>query len=173
MCFVLCLMINNLTNATILLQPSLSDDDVSTCKILGYIFMASNLMSFMWLNVIGFDILRAFRTDYGHNHTRKFMFYCAYAFGLSSLLILIAVILNEYELIPTDYRNDLGNGICFSGTTKTNALIYTFSPMIFTLVLNSIFFAITAYKLYQVRNTECGRQISSNASSEIRRWLYF
>lgn len=78
--------------------------------------------------------------------------YCAYAFGIPIILGIIALLLNNLELIPNDFRNQIGKKSCVIGGSSLIEFIYVYCPVIITILINIIFYSITAYEIYKSMN---------------------
>lgn len=162
-CYVSCLMINLICLALIISLQNLHEENLDACIVLGYFFMTSSWMTFMWLNVLAFDIWSAFSTSYNRNQGKRFAFYCAYAFGVSIALIFLIFILHNFDLIPLEYQHKIGNGVCLSATDKLDTFIYTYLPIIYTVILNTVLFSMAGYEIHKMKKFDVvGKKHSEN-----------
>jgi G protein-coupled receptor Mth (Methuselah protein) len=82
---------------------------------------------------------------------KRFLNYCLYAFGVPSLITLFVFISDQTTFIPEDYRIRMGQERCFIHSSKEVSAIYLFVPISLVLLLNIIFYSITAFKIFQVQ----------------------
>lgn len=88
-----------------------------------------------------------------HDNMRRFLIYCAYAFGAPLTITIIEYLLNITEVLPEKFRTNIGNKTCLVTQSSDShaALIYIYLPIIITISINIAFYAITAYKIYRVQ----------------------
>ncbi|XP_036141820.1 G-protein coupled receptor Mth2-like isoform X1 [Monomorium pharaonis] len=122
-----------------------------TCKVLAYILLFSFLSAFSWLNVMCFDIwwtfgvLRGSTITMAREHRKKFLLYCLYAWGLSFLVSILAIIADSTDILPDYLQPDIGNTSCWF-TQKRNAygeLTFFIGPVMILLISNVVFFILT------------------------------
>lgn len=165
MCYVFCLMINFFCLAINVSYENLHEDNINACLVLGYVIMTFTWMNFLWLNVLAFDIWSAFSVKYNRNLGRRFIFYCLYAFGFPLLLNLVIFIIHTYDLIPSDYQHKIGQDMCLSSSAMLDSFIYTYLPMIYTLILNTILFSLTGYEINKMKKFDIGKRHSENETA--------
>lgn len=88
------------------------------------------------------------------DNTRRFLMYCAYAFGIPLTLTTVAFLLSTLQLVPDEFNTNIGKGTCSIGTDDNDRIaqfIYIYCPIIIIISINIIFYAITAYKIYRVQ----------------------
>lgn len=112
--------------------------------------MTTSWMSFLWLNVLAFDIWSALSTSYNKNQGRRFNFYCLYAFGLSILICLLIFILHKIDLITLEYqhKNEIER---HQSSQLIDSFLLTYLPIIYTVILNIILFSTTGYMMYKTQ----------------------
>ncbi|KAG5681355.1 hypothetical protein PVAND_010799 [Polypedilum vanderplanki] len=129
------------------------------CKMMGYTLMTATFMCFFWLNVMCYDIWSTFKGKGIKKDESKFYLYCGFAIGFPIFLASIACILNEFEVLHNDYSTKIGTSSCTvthdlddeGEIIRTRQLIYIYAPTIIFIVINTIFYSITAYKIYRVQ----------------------
>jgi hypothetical protein len=94
---------------------------------------------------------------------KKFIYYCLYAFGLPTVIVLIVATLNELEIIHEDWRTGIGNYSCsISDPLSDNSdealmrsnrsqWLYMYGPIMIFLTMNFGFYGTTAYTIYKVQ----------------------
>lgn len=88
------------------------------------------------------------------DNMRRFLMYCAYAFGAPITITVIEFLLNAFEVLPEAYQTKIGgNSTCLVAKSEGShaELIYIYLPIMFTISVNIIFYGITAYKIYRVQ----------------------
>jgi G protein-coupled receptor Mth (Methuselah protein) len=128
--------------------------------------------------------LHRFRKGIRSDKTKKFLKYCIYAFGVPLLLVSIVFILNEFQLVHSEYSSRIGNGSCTvtdpdliteeGSALRKRQLIYIYAPICLFIVVNTIFYAVTAWKIYRVqKETSIVKRGDSNrhAKKEKARWV--
>ncbi|XP_014272315.1 adhesion G protein-coupled receptor E5 [Halyomorpha halys] len=110
-----------------------------TAVIIQYFFLAS----FLWMSVISFDIWFTFSNTFKLFST-SYRKYALYAWGVTGLIILVSVIIDQTDFFPSKYRPKYGptNNSCWLGSYSGLAL-YLGVPIGFVLFLNTIFFIMT------------------------------
>ncbi|CRK99459.1 CLUMA_CG012624, isoform A [Clunio marinus] len=153
MCYVLGLISLYLSLALIQLNYKELHQIQWLCQSSGYIAYISVLICFFWLNVMCYDIWSAFRQNcrINRNETKKFLSYCLYAFGLPLILTFLVYASNYADFIPDNYRSGIGEIRCWIRSGQIVELIYLYIPISIILILNSLFYSITAYKIYRVQ----------------------
>lgn len=83
---------------------------------------------------------------------RKFDVYCAYAFGTPFVISLIVLIIDKTESIPDEFRPMLGYGKCLmQDKDKIVDLVFVYPLIVIILIVNAVFYSITAYKIYKAQ----------------------
>lgn len=159
MCYFSCLTMNLSSLALINIFCKLPQNYITVCELLGYFSTTTSWMSFLWLNVLAFDIWSAFSVNYNKNQARKFAFYCLYAFGSSILMNLILLTLHKFKFISNECQHKIGQEMCLGSSQRIDSLIYTYLPIIYTAILNTILFSMTEYKL---KNISISRKPTEN-----------
>lgn len=78
--------------------------------------------------------------------------YCLYAYGIPILITLLVFVIEEFEEIPDELKAGIGKKRCWIKANKLTELVYLFGPICCLLIFNVAFYAITAYKIYDVQN---------------------
>lgn len=158
MCYVASLTFLYVSMSVIKLKETalIQEDQKTACVILGYTSLTSMLMCFLWLNAMCFDIWTTFRHGMTFDNLKRFLSYCAFAFGIPLILALISFLLNHFELIPEKFNNQIGKGTCRVGSNDPHNewiihFTYVYLPIIITISINIVFYSITAYKIYRVQ----------------------
>ncbi|XP_018056323.1 PREDICTED: G-protein coupled receptor Mth2-like isoform X1 [Atta colombica] len=123
--------------------------EMKYCVALAYIFNFFFLSSFFWLNVTCFDIwwtfreLRSHRRGGNHYEKKKLIIYSSYAWGVTIILNVICVIMDN---IPNPPENLIRPEICkkrfWFGENEAKTL-YFYVPMSITIISNVFFFICT------------------------------
>ncbi|XP_059052082.1 G-protein coupled receptor Mth2-like [Achroia grisella] len=129
--------------------------DVKTCLYLEPFVYFGILSSFMWMNVMSFDIwrkcrhTRSQRSVQRRNVLRKFMYYGLYAWLTPSLLVAAEVIIDHTDLshLP-NFKKPLFDTCSFYQISRT---IYLLTPILLILIINSLLFCLTYYKIWTIR----------------------
>ncbi|XP_012262716.2 G-protein coupled receptor Mth2 [Athalia rosae] len=148
-------------------------DSTSLCILIGYMMLFSFLSTFFWLNVICFDIWWKFGSlrHSGRSNTRRrenykrFLFYCLYAWGLALVFMLLAVATDMFKLIPKYLRPGIGMNRCWfsTGRQQYGEVLFFTGPVSLQLVVNLIFFILTARRCSMVK-AEIQRRVKKNQS---------
>lgn len=80
---------------------------------------------------------------------RRFLCYSLYAFGIPTSLVTLIYVFEKAEIIPKEFRPVIGVERCW--VQKSQEFVYVYFPILILLLLNTFFYSITAYKIYQVR----------------------
>ncbi|XP_072949450.1 G-protein coupled receptor Mth2-like [Epargyreus clarus] len=114
------------------------------------------LASFCWMNVMSYDIWWTFR-GYAkarminrRGETFKFLMYCLYGFGVPLAMSIAFVMVNRADLrhLPWVVKPLVPEQGCFiEGGQK---LLYLYVPMLILIILNWIFFLMTAFNIWRL-----------------------
>lgn len=141
------------------------------CKTFGYLAYISILICFLWLNVMCYDIWSTFRfvtnlkllkfltriftyrRGYGAkgSERRRFFNYCLYAFGVPVFITLMVFLADSLSFVPELLKVQMGENRCFVNDSHTTGVIFVYGPISLVLLLNTIFYSITAFKIHQVQ----------------------
>lgn len=102
------------------------------CRVLGFVLQFTYLQAFFWMNILSFDIYKAFGgeirltsvTRKERDDTRKLLFYTMYASGVPMIIIILSVVV-EYQ--PRTYsgpRPELGVHQCFFGNNLGSFIFF-------------------------------------------------
>ena len=104
--------------------------------VLGFILQFTYLQAFFWMNVLSYDIYRAFRkvrltsvASKERDDIRKLLFYTMYASGAPMIIIILSVVV-EYQ--PSTYsgpRPQFGVNKCFFGN-ELGSFIFFHLPLL-------------------------------------------
>lgn len=97
------------------------------------------------------------------DNMRRFLMYCAYAFGTPITLAIIAILLNSFDLLPANYKTGIGEETCLIvSSDESNAeFVYIYLPLIVTISVNIVFYSITAYKIYCAQKESAFKGVDS------------
>jgi G protein-coupled receptor Mth (Methuselah protein) len=115
----------------------------------------SILFCIFWLNVMCYDIWKAFksvRNPLYPKDSQKFLIYLFYGFGLPIIITMILAVIDETSLFPEKWRPQIGKFECFLRNDRDIEFFYLYLPMSLILIVNVILYSITAYKIYTVQN---------------------
>lgn len=172
LCYVIGLTLHLLTYIIMYHNTHWVNDDLVNCKIIGYFYIFFSWIAFLWLNVMGIDVWLAFSPNYNRKQTTKFLYYCLYVFGTSTVFILLIVILNEFELIHEDYQHKIGFGSCVSSLEIFDHVVYTLAPVIYTFIFNLILLIITGLKIYAIKKCDTQRRQSSHDPARFKKSIF-
>ncbi|XP_045447878.1 G-protein coupled receptor Mth2-like [Melitaea cinxia] len=138
----------------------LANYTISMNECIGYpsALYCFTLSAFFWMNVMSFDIWWTLRrmtnrvTISGNRNNRKFLIYCAYAWGLPIAMTIALVLMENADLthMPWIIKPNIVINACFlEGKEK---LLYLYTPMLILILCNSMFFLITAYNIWRSGN---------------------
>ncbi|XP_064625852.1 uncharacterized protein LOC135486721 isoform X1 [Lineus longissimus] len=129
-------------------------DQFLWCKIAGILVHYFFLVSFMWMNVLAFDLASTFAStsiitrDYEHA-TRRFVKYSVYAWFTPVLIVAVAITFNEADLAP-NLRPLYGKFVCWFGNPSAQ-LVFFLIPVAIVLVANLVLFMLTLYGICTVQ----------------------
>ncbi|KAM3965283.1 G-protein coupled receptor Mth2-like [Aphomia sociella] len=129
--------------------------DVTTCIYLEPLVYFGILSSFMWMNVMSFDIWRKFRDTHYHrtlkrrNILQKFMYYALYAWLTPIILVIVEVVIDRADLshLP-NFTKPSFETCSFYSTSK---IIYLLAPILVILIINTVLFCLTSFNMWRVR----------------------
>jgi hypothetical protein len=131
-----------------LLVGSAIMDHFIPCKIFGILVHYFFLVSFMWMNVLAFDLASTFAStsvvsrDLGHA-TRRFVKYSVYAWFTPLILIAVAVAFDEVDLV-SNIRPQYGKYVCWFGNPNAQ-LVFFLIPVAMVLIANMVMYLLTLY----------------------------
>lgn len=106
--------------------------------------------------------------DTRRSEAKRFYWYCLYAFGGPSLITSLVYISDNTNFIPDEIKIQMGKDRCWIDESHLIEFIYIFIPITCVLILNTVFYSITAYKINQVwKETSIIREADSSRHSEI------
>lgn len=150
--------IMNLTFSLMAMQITFSLGQRNTgnaCRIVARILHFEFLASFMWMNVMAYDLYQTFGNKTMLNNirsTRKYLpRYMAYAYGIPLLFIVITSLLDHFledSIFSPHYgRND----VCWI-TSKHAAAAYFALPLAIVMCINICFFILTILSIRSVKH---------------------
>ncbi|XP_025075867.1 G-protein coupled receptor Mth2-like [Pogonomyrmex barbatus] len=148
-----------------------------TCKALAYMTLFAFLSAFSWLNVMCFDIwwtfgvLRGSTITKTHKHTKRFLLYCLYAWGISLLVSILAIVADSTDVLPDYLQPDIGSRRCWF-TPSLNSygeLTFFIGPVTILLISNVIFFILTSTHCNKVK-AEIKRMTTDPADPRSKRF---
>ncbi|XP_055537393.1 G-protein coupled receptor Mth2-like isoform X1 [Wyeomyia smithii] len=153
-----------------LVQMRIFEGDTTPCKVTGYMVYFSFMVSFFWLNVMSFDIYWTFSGVRGAKSTerKKFALYSLYAWGCPVLIVTLALVMDHTELVPVNFRPQVGVKRCLLQEDKYVEFMYLYLPMLLLVFANVIFFVITAIRIIKIqRETSMIRRGDSKRHSKL------
>ncbi|KAK4872682.1 hypothetical protein RN001_014711 [Aquatica leii] len=168
--FVLSLFFAYLTLVTI---EYYRDFDRTICYVVGMFCVLSFMLSFWWTNAMSLDIWLTFSgktQGFGRNRQKaerkRFLIYFAYTSILSIIHIIIILSLSIWGDPEAWYNPLFGEDKCwFQG--NVGVMLYFYGPLACILILNVIFFGLTAWKIRQTqKETAVLRKGDSKSSSD-------
>ncbi|XP_055605584.1 G-protein coupled receptor Mth2-like [Uranotaenia lowii] len=136
-----------------LVQMRIFEKETVACKVTGYLVYFSFMVSFFWLNVMSFDIYWTFRGVRGAKgaERKRFLLYSLYAWGCPIVLVAVNLMMDYTELIPPQYRPQVGFERCLLKENKYVEFFYLYLPMLLLVFANVIFFAVTAIRIARIQ----------------------
>lgn len=145
------------------------DPDGTVCKTVGYTTYFFFMSAFFWLNVISFDLWHNFRGTRGINRfqeKKRFLFYSMYSWGFALMFLIFTVVAQEYTDWPESIKPGIGGGqFCWLDMTNWSAMLYFFGPILIIIVVNTVMFVMTAFKIHGVQR-EMARIIAREDSTK-------
>ena len=143
------------------------------CVFIGVILHYSFLASFFWMNIMAFDIWRAFSrkgsSPSKYELLKRFAHYSIYAWGTPGIIVLIALCL---DLAGLESYWAPGYGVSFCWISHRYALFLFFVlPMIIIVTLNLVFFVCTIVNIYKV--TKATRMVKRTDKAEQSRLVLY
>lgn len=131
----------------------------TACKTLGYTMLFSFLSAFSWLNVMCFDIWWTFGVLRGSTMTKaredrkKFLLYCLYTWGLSFLVLILAITSDITDILPDYLMPNIGINSCWFMQLRDayGELIFFIGPVMIMLISNVVFFVLTSIHCNKVK----------------------
>ncbi|XP_063697183.1 G-protein coupled receptor Mth2-like [Culicoides brevitarsis] len=122
------------------------------CTIFGYITYFSMMLSYFWLNVMGFDIFWTFRKAFRKTNNKTiFRIYCVYAYGMASFLLILILSL-DLSGIDLNYKPGIYfTKTCFLQNLFLTKFIYFNLILLLLTTLNVGFFGRTLYKIQKIK----------------------
>ncbi|EFN71976.1 G-protein coupled receptor Mth2 [Camponotus floridanus] len=132
---------------------------MTSCRALAYTMLFCFLSSFSWLNVMCFDIwwtfgvLRGSTITKARGHRKRFLLYCLYAWGLSLLMSILAIIADCTEILPDYLQPDIGYSSCWftQNPDSFSELTFFIGPITIQLISNIVFFVLTSVHCNKVK----------------------
>lgn len=127
----------------------------SICISVGYVIHVTFLATFFWTNIMAYDVWRTIsgmKPKRTVTSKRRYLYYALYAWIATLFASLPALVLDNTDLVPFEYRPNVGIKRCWlSGTPAF--LIYFNGPVGLILFANLIFFILTVWTLLKFSNT--------------------
>ncbi|ELT99274.1 hypothetical protein CAPTEDRAFT_208644 [Capitella teleta] len=145
----------------------------SWCFTIGVLVHYFFLASFLWMNVMAFDICRTFvkfsKPSLRDDYSSKFIRYCAYCILVALVIVLSAIVAN-FTLGDSLYRPGYGEGICWIKNRKA-LLAFFAAPVAVIVTSNLVYFFITLWSIQ--KSMEASKMAAGNKKGERDRfWLY-
>ncbi|XP_052753341.1 G-protein coupled receptor Mth2-like [Galleria mellonella] len=127
--------------------------NVTTCLYLEPFVYFGILSSFMWMNVMSFDIWRKFRETHCQRSNRrvlrKFIYYGLYAWLTPAVLVVAEVLIDHMDLshLP-NFKKPSFDTCSFYPISK---LIYLLSPIMVILIINMVLFCLTSFNMWTIK----------------------
>ncbi|XP_035220019.1 probable G-protein coupled receptor Mth-like 11, partial [Stegodyphus dumicola] len=147
----LCLIITYIMlTIDLLMRNNLSH---ALCMVVGVIVQTTFLATFFWTNVMSYDIMITMASVKSDAITTfKYWKYSVYAWTMTLLCVVPAVVVDNIDEIPNEYKPRFGVKKCWiSG--QLAFLIYLNAPVGVTLTANCVFFILTAKTIIKVRRS--------------------
>lgn len=166
-CYLVGLSVGYSSLCSVLLYSKFHPDGLP-CKVVGYTAYFFFMSAFLWLNVISFDLWHNFRGTRGINRfqeKKRFLFYSLYSWGFAFIFLIFTVIAQQYTNWPEYIKPGIGGGqFCWLDMTNWSAMLYFFGPILIIIVVNTVMFVMTAFKIHGVQR-EMARIIAREDST--------
>ncbi|ELU09119.1 hypothetical protein CAPTEDRAFT_216805 [Capitella teleta] len=145
----------------------------SWCFSIGVLVHYFFLASFLWMNVMAFDICRTFvkfsKPSARDDFLQKFLRYCVYCFLVALLIVLSAIVAN-FTLGDSLYRPAYGEDICWIKNRKA-LIVFFAAPVAVIVTSNLVYFFITLWSIQ--KSMEASKMATNNKKGDRDRfWLY-
>ena len=105
------------------------------------------MATFLWMNVISFDISYAFTSKtIAYRSTKTFIYYNIYAFGVPVLLAIIAAIVNATN--DSVWSPNFGKCRCWFNEKNSQILFFN-APALIVFVFNIVLYGMAVHSIYQ------------------------
>ena len=123
------------------------------CLVLSVAVHYLYLVSFFWMNVLGFDIWRTFQfhslNHDGHGARRRLVAYHLYAWLVPLLTILVALLIDYNVILSADLlKPRYGHRYCWI-SSKWGLVCFFAAPIGLLLLANVVFFTMTLWNIYR------------------------
>lgn len=82
--------------------------------------------------------------------SKRFLYYCIYAFGLSIVITSLVYIVDTMKLVPDKFLPMIGQKRCWMQNSRWVEAIYVYTPISIIMLINIILYSVTAYRIYRV-----------------------
>lgn len=82
--------------------------------------------------------------------SKRFLYYCIYAFGLSILLTSLVYLIDVMDLVPDRFLPMIGLKRCWMQNSRWVEAFYVYTPISIIMLINIILYSITAYRIFRV-----------------------
>ena len=139
---LLCLSISLCLAQLIFLLAHNAETNNMLCKALSILDHFLFLASFLWMNVMSFDVFKTFSSSFSNaeQNKKRFVWYSLYAWLTSLVVISIGVSMDE--MTSWSYRPKYGDGACWI-TNNKGLIIFLLVPGAVLKLFNSIFFVLS------------------------------
>ena len=144
---LLCLSISLCLAQLLFFVARRSEIDNILCKTVGILVHFFFLASFLWMNVISFDVYSTFSASFRNakNNRKRFAFYSLYVWLFSIIIISIGILVDETT--SWTYSPKYGEGACWITNTK-GLIAFLLVPLAVLILLNSVFFALSVRSIF-------------------------
>ncbi|XP_031357285.1 G-protein coupled receptor Mth2-like [Photinus pyralis] len=169
MCFVL-----SLAFAYVFLSSTqfYGGSDMIACLTIGMICVFNFMASFLWTNVMSFDIWLTFSGVGGFGRNRKkselkrYLMYSAYVWGFGVIHITMIVLLNTFASEDAWYNPLFGFDKCWFRDDMA-ILLYFYGPLAAIIVINIALFTLTALTIKKTqKDTKVLRQGENKSTDD-------
>lgn len=88
----------------------------------------------------------------GHGgDSRRFLYYCLYAFGSSFALSLVIYVIDATEFLDNKFRPLIGIKRCWMQNSRLVEAIYVYTPITIIMMINIVLYSVTAYRIWKVQ----------------------
>lgn len=140
------------------------------CYLCGVLMHFGYLSSFLWMNVMAYDIYRTFSEAHCRNIMKKktYLKYSLYCWITSLVVTTFSVCFDNLISTQNEFRPQYGFPICWFNQRK-GLLVFFVLPIFILLMENVIFFTIAAF---HIRTVSKQTKMVNNFSDKVRYFLY-
>ncbi|XP_027229337.2 G-protein coupled receptor Mth2 [Penaeus vannamei] len=151
-----------------------ADTSTTECYVFAVLIYYLFLMSFSWMNVLGFDVFYTFRRSRVRSgeQWKRFLVYSAYGWVLPACAVAAVVAVDQTRPpgFPPEFLPSLGQHLCWFGRRKA-LLAFFGAPLIASIIMNVALFVATTASITKTRQSEMRKTSPSEPKKEFLLYL--